>query len=300
MVRAKWGATLLALCVTCGGGASAVENGVSQQPVAGDGFSAAYLPPQGVFEVLNYSFFRSADRVNDGGGRRVSARDFNLLLYGDAVRTLYVHTLSFLGADVASQAIVPLLHADMTSSGRSSSTSGVGDITVTPLLLSWHHSDALHGLAGFDFNLPTGAYDKNAFINLGAHHFSFDPFYGVTYTVPDGPEVMVAGFFNVNTENSATHYRGGNEVLCNFALGWNVGAWSLGSQGSAWTQVTDDRQNGVSVGSDGNRGQTLTVGPSVRYVLAPNAFAFAWWEHDFIAHHVAQGDRATLKVAILF
>lgn len=291
---------LVFVCVAWGHPAIAVESATSQQPIAGDGFSAAYLPPQGVFEVLNYSFYRSADRVNDRNGHGVTPQDFNLQIYGDAVRTLYVHRLTFLGADIASQAIVTFMHADLTSSGRSGSTSGIGDMTVTPLMLSWHHSDALHGLAGFDFNLPTGAYDKNAFINLGAHHFSFDPFYGVTYTVPNGPEVMVAAFYNVNTENSATHYLSGNEFLSNFALGWNVGPWTFGAQGSAWNQVTDDRQNGVSVGSDGNRGQMLMVGPSIRCVLAPNAFAFGWWEHDFIAHNAAQGDHVTLKFAILF
>ena len=288
------------LCAFQCSGALAVEGGASQQPIGGDGFSAAYLPPQGVFEVLNYTVFRTADRFNDGNGNRLSARDFNLFIYGDALRTLYVHRLSFLGADVASQAIVSYLHADLTASGRTSSTSGIGDVTVTPLLLSWNHSEALHGLAGLDFNLPTGAYDKNAFINLGTHHFSFDPFYGITYTVPDGPEVMVAAFYNVNTENSATHYRNGDEFLSNFAFGWNVGPWSLGVQGSVWTQVTDDRQNGRSVGTDGNRGQIVAAGPSVRYVLAPNAFGFAWWERDFVAHNATQGGRGILKVAILF
>jgi hypothetical protein len=288
------------IALLCSAAASATENGVSQQPIGGDGFLTPYLPPQGTTQLYSYTFYHRADRYNNGSGTAINAPDFNLQVFGESLRVLHVYHTQLLGGDLASQMVLPVANARLTNAGDFAMKTGIGDMTVTPVMVGWHYSSEAHALAGLDFNLPTGQYDPTSTVNIGQNHFSFDLFYAVAYTKPNGPNAFLATFLNFNTKNNATGYRNGDEFLLNYAFGWNVGQSGAGVQGSFWNQLTDDHVNGQKVSDDGNRSHLFSIGPSIFTILNGPVYLFAWWERDFVARNTSQGDRVTLKAIFFF
>jgi hypothetical protein len=75
-------------------------------------------------------------------------------------------------------AILPIVSqspATCRAGGRASKF-GIGDITIDPFVLAWHHSPELHTAFALDINLPTGAYDKNdPRTSIGANYYSYEP-----------------------------------------------------------------------------------------------------------------------------
>jgi hypothetical protein len=64
--------------------------------------------------------------------------------------------------------------------------SGLGDMVLDPFV-AWHYPN-LHVVAGIDFFLPTGDFDKDEAINPGAGYWSIEPLVALTYLSDDGYE----------------------------------------------------------------------------------------------------------------
>lgn len=101
------------------------------------------------------------------------------------------------------------------------------------------------------------------------------------------------------TRNKATDYRTGQEFHTDFAVAYNFNPVTVGLNGYYYKQMTDDKQNGVSVGDDGYKGETLALGPVVRYQAGKVPISFQY-QHEMFAHNRPQGDNFWLKAAFRF
>lgn len=294
-VNAKYiaGAAVSAVALLAGA-AQATEGGASIYPNGVETFLVGALPPPG-FHFVNSTNYYHATRVNDGDGDKAMPH-FRLNVVADSLKFVHVSETKLLGANVASQVIIPIVDMDVNVNGAKDDKTGLGDITVTPLILGWHF-DKMHYVAALDFNVPTGRYSKTDIANLGVNYFQLEPVFAVTYLDPKGLEVSAKFMYDFNDTNDATDYSSGNEFHMDFVAGWHVDNWVAGVSGYYYKQTTDDKVHGVSVGTDGNRGEAFAVGPSVNYNFG-KVMLWASWQSELYTENRAEGDKFWLRLAL--
>ncbi len=69
----------------------------------------------------------------------------------------------------------------------------------------------------------------------------------------------------------------------------------LGVQGTFLKQFTDDTQDGVKVGSDGFRGQTVAIGPQLRDMWGPASGVVVKYQHAFAVRNRPRGDKLWMQ-----
>jgi len=293
-------ASIIALVVVP---ASTAKEGADQYPNGAENWFAGATPPPGLY-FLNYFGYYSGQLRNGSGDKA--------LLYGatpqvdatfDAFRFLEMTRFKFLGANYGVHAIVPVVYQSMNMNGRNSTT-GVGDITVDPLILGWHQ-EHWHAAAAFDIDLPTGAYNQNdPRVSIGAHYYSFEPLVAFSYMPKAGWEASTKLMYNLKTTNAATNYHSGQDFHMDYLVGRHVGSWMIGASGYALKQVTDDRVNGQTMAAvpglwdTGRRGQVLAVGPSIGYNNKHHMSFIAQWQHETLVQNRFGGDKVWFKMII--
>jgi hypothetical protein len=149
------------------------------------------------------------------------------------------------------------------------SVSGLGDLTVLPVMLAWKFGDwQLDGL--LPIYAPTGSYEKGRLGNTGLNYWTFDPIVGVIYShKASGFNAMLHAGYAINTENTDTNYKSGDllhlEGVIQQFLPVGSGILSLGVEGFYFDQITGDSGSGAKLGDF--KGQTYGLGPVLGYVL---------------------------------
>ena len=283
--------------VTCASPVFASEGGGSAYPNGAETLGVAQLPPPGTY-VISYSSYYNASRFNDADGNS-QVPDFKVEALAETARLVNVTDIKIFGATWAQQVFIPLVDLSVDAAGAHGHKSGIGDITINPLVLSWSKG-ANHWVVTMDINAPTGRYNKNDMANIGRHYWTFEPVVAFTHAKPEGGvEASVKLMYDFNTRNTATDYKTGQEFHTDFALGYKVGKWTAGMDGYYYRQVTDDTQYGVKVGDNGYKGEALALGPVVRYQAGTVPIWFQW-QHEVMAHNRTQGDRFWIKAALQF
>lgn len=278
------------------GQGNAAENGNTQYAPGASQFYAGAIPPiEGLFFLSQTSHF-SADRVNDGNGNEIPI-DFEVRATAETLRFLYVSDVHIGDATLWGQLVVPLLNLELDSRFASDDRFGVADITAT-LGLAWHPDRMQTFAFGIDLAMPTGSYDADRFANPGLNHWSIQPTIAYKFFDPLGLDISLASRLIFNTENPATDYTSGTELVIDYAVGWNIGNVKIGATGYYLKQLTDDEGPGVA--PDGHRGEGFAVGPSFTYSFNPGMQVSASWQHDVFAKNRAQGDAVWVNFATKF
>ncbi|MCK0505385.1 SphA family protein [Aromatoleum anaerobium] len=286
------------LCGICTVSSVHAKEGGDQYANGAENWFAGAVPPPGNY-FLNY-FGHVSGKLRDNDGHKVRApngKDIELNAIFDALRFIKVTETQVLGANYGWAAILPIVDLSIDVAGSKHGRTGIGDATITPLLLSWH-SPKWHYAVGLDINLPTGAFDENdpPGKNIGANYYSVEPVFGVTYLNKDGWEVSGKFMYNWKTKNDDTHYQSGDEFHMDFLVGKHFGPWSVGVSGYYLKQLTDDKLHGDKVGPDGNRGQVFAVGPSIKYETAGKSHLIFQWQHESNVENRFQGDKLWFKL----
>lgn len=272
------------------------KEGGDQYPNGAENWFAGAIPPPGNY-FINY-FGNWSGTMRDGSGNKVrpAGKDIKLNATFNALRFLKATETQVLGANYSWAVLVPIVRLSVETPAGKASRTGIGDATLTPLILSWH-SPEWHYLLGLDINLPTGAYDKNDHPgkNLGENYYSFEPVFAATYLNSSGWEVSGKFMYNVKTKNKDTDYRSGDEFHMDYLVGKHFGPWSVGVSGYYLKQITNDRQNGAKVGSDGNRGQVFAAGPSIKYQTKSNSQLIFQWHRETSLENRFGGDKVWFK-----
>lgn len=279
-------------------GAVQAKEGGDQYPNGAENWFAGAVPPPGNYFINYFGHYHGKLKDGSGNDANVGGRTPTVDATFDALRFVQVTHRTLLGGSWAWHVIVPVVdqRLDIAPLGGKDGATGLGDITIDPLILAWHGPE-WHYAVGLDINLPTGAYDKNdPRKSIGANYYSAEPLFAVSYLGHNGWEVSAKFMYNIKTRNKDTDYQSGDEFHMDYLVGKNVGAWAFGVSGYYLKQVSDDKVGGVKVGPDGNRGQVFAIGPSVKYQTAGGTHLIGYWQHETEVENRFGGDKLWLKM----
>ena len=282
-------ASLVALMATHAG---ATEGGGSIYPHGVENYMAGALPPPGLYGIV-YGNSYSADRVNDKDGNDLHIPGFKVSANVVAPRLVWVPGIKVLGGDLVVHTIVPLVSLKVQAGGNSQSKSGLGDMTVG-VGTGFHHSQNLHSVLAVDAMLSTGAYTKDDLANIGRNYSAVEPVYAISYIDPNGFNADAKFGYLINTKNSSTDYKSGQEFHFDYSAGWGIGnGLTVGAGGYVYQQMTADSRAGVTL--DGSKGSAIAAGPSLKYDSGKGWFVTAKWQQEMSVKNRAQGSALWLK-----
>ena len=226
-------------------------------------------------------------------------RTFETTVLGGAHYT-FAMALPYTWVDITANVQTPL-----GTVRRHSEVSGLGDLTVLPVMLAWKTGDWQID-AILPIYAPTGSYEKGRLGNTGLNYWTFDPTIGVVYSnKAAGFNAMLHTGYAMNTENSATQYQSGSllhfdGVIQQF-LPVGPGFLTLGAEGFYFYQVTGDSGAGASLGDF--KGMTAGLGPVLGYILPLGQQALSVelkWLAEVDTKKRLEGDYLWLKVVYKF
>ena len=275
----------------------ATERGGGCYPNGVEGIMLGVMPPPGLY-YLNYSLYYSADRMNDSDGDKLPV-DLDLDMIANVSRFVYVTEYRMLGANYGMYVTIPLLSVDVsldTPGGNfDDSSSGLGDVTVSPMMLSWH-SKNIHTAAAFQITAPIGQYDAKSRANTGRNYWMLESILATTLLTDNGLELSTKFMYDINSENNDTHYKSGQEFHFDYATAYHMGFWAYGITGYFYKQVSDDGGTGAV---DGNRGQAFAAGPAIWYKHKNMSFE-ARYQKEMLVENRPEGEKFWLKVIWAF
>ena len=175
-----------------------------------------------------------------------------------------------LGAWWGFEAVVVAAHVNAGSGGV---VGGLGDLTVSPLVLQWKAlkfgRSQLNQRVVLDFELPVGEYRQDTPVSLSGHAFTIHPYYAFTFFPSKKIETSwrVHYLYNgVNNDpsvgNHARSSRAGQAVHLNATVAYGLphGIWA-GANGYLLEQITAPRINDASVPASPER--IGSIGPGM-------------------------------------
>jgi len=284
-MKKLWLACVLAVAVCTG--AWATEGGGGAYPNGAEGFMTGALPPPGSY-FLDYVMYYTADKMAGPNGDGV-VPDFDLDVIANVFRFVYVTKAQVLGGSYAAHVFVPVVDLDVSVPGMSDSKTGLGDIIVDPFILGWH-SKNLHCVSGIDVYIPSGNYEAMDLANVSRGYWTIEPVVAVTYLGDGGLDVSAKMMYDFNLENSDTDYTSGQEFHVDYSVAQKIGAFAAGVGGYYYKQTTDDKSDNVAVVENG-KGQTLAVGPQVKYDYKNMSFMLKY-QFEMETENRPEGDKA--------
>ena len=298
------------LMLTCHQIAFASEFGVSTyRPGLMDLF-AGYLAPPGTTLVKTYFLFQdaSSNAVTQNG--RIEA-DAHTTTYTSALFTAHITGLPMLGSYWAFGAITQIRIAaqslrvgpvGLSVAPQTSTVGGLGDLIVLPVMLNWNFGQ-FHLMTALAFYAPTGSYDRQRIINIGTNRWAVEPDLGLTWMDKEhGRHASVYVGYTINSENTASDYRSGQEFHADFVLAQHLPhGFVVGMAGYALQQTTADSGRGAIFGAF--RGRVLALGPLVGKTVdlwkLPVTFS-AKYDFEFAAQNRSTGNELWLTGALRF
>jgi hypothetical protein len=267
-------ATALA-CIVATGSVQAAETAFSLYPLGSMAFGAGGTPPPGLYVTTALGYYKGDFRANNLVGG-VATVGLTVKFLQEQLNLLYAPATNFLDGQFAVSVNIPggcvSLDAALVLGpiNRSASTSGCGfgDMWARAQL-GWTIGDFSHTVFVTGF-APTGRYDTGFNPNVGLNRPAGDIMWAASWLERTiGIDFSGAVGYTVNAENTATHYKSGDEVHFEWAIGKKFGpTLTLGFAGYNYWQVTDDSGAGAVLGPF--RGQTNGVGPAINYLTQIN------------------------------
>jgi len=189
---------------------------------------------------------------------------------------------------------------------RSSSTNGLGDIVLMPLMLNYN----VHPDFNVNFRVgayaPTGEYKVGRLANTGKNFWTIEPVLGLMYFgQKNGFEASAFFGADFNTENEDTDYQSGTQVHVDGTLAQHFPLFGdlagAGVSAYYYKQVTADSGDGATLGDF--KGKTVGIGPVVSHVtsLWGNDTIFELkWLHEVETENRLKGDIVWLKAVFKF
>ncbi|WP_332671922.1 SphA family protein [Aromatoleum sp.] len=300
----------VALATAVVGNATAKEGG-DQYPNGAENWLAGAVPPPGNY-FLNYFGYYDA-KLRDGDGDKVPGT--SVRAWFDALRFIKMTNTKILGGDWGMHLIVPFVSQDVKLGGPGASASGVGDITINPIIVAWHTPN-LHWTVALDFNLPTGKYESgDPRKSIGTNYWSIEPIFAVTWLSDSGWELSGKFMYNIKRKNEdfrpapgapKMDYDSGDDFHMDYVAGKHFGPWAVGLSGYYLKQTTDDELEGETLAavpglwSRGRKGEVFAIGPSVSYTAKSGTMFIAQWQRETSAENRFRGDKAWFKLVLPF
>ena len=126
---------------------------------------------------------------------------------------------------------------------------------------------------------PTGSYQPQKAVTSGHNDYFFSPNVAATYlTKPnflgDGVELYARLFYDHSLENPYDHYRNGDVINLDFAVGERRGRWTFGAAGFAATELGHDLIEGRPVPLHGDYFEAVKLRPILSYDVPQLGMSF--------------------------
>lgn len=183
-----------------------------------------------------------------------------------------------------------------------STLAGPGDTIFVPYMSSWNFGQ-FHLSGALLLYAPTGSYDRQRVIDIGTNRWAIEPDIGFTWmSEGTGREFSLFTGYTINSENTATHYRSGDEYHADFAAAQHLPHdFVLAVAGYAFQQTTADSGSGAQLGPF--KGRVLALGPLVGKTFTIRGFPITFtvkYEFEFAAQNRDSGDDLWLVAAYQF
>lgn len=295
--------------------ALATEGGGNSYAVGIETHYSGVMFQDGLHMLAYYAYYDAPDNRDNAGHSNGKLAYFHSKVNTLAVRLSYVWPgVKLFGASVETRAALPVPSIDLSLGvarpaalgplDRSGVRTSVGDLSFAPLLLGWR-APTVHQVAGIEGFIPIGSYDAKRPVNTGRNYYQVAPFYAVTWLpkqhalLPDTSQFSAKLRYAHNGRNDDTAYRSGDELTLEYSAGVPVSAkMALGVNGFIYQQTSDDRQNGVLVNGDGNRGRVKAIGPYLSYQFTPTISVIAKLQWDYAARNRAEGAKLWLQTKV--
>ncbi len=207
-----------------------------------------------------------------------------------------------LGAWWGTEAIVAAAHVN---AGSDAKVVGLGDLTVSPLVLQWKAlkvgSCQLNQRFVLDFELPVGEYRQTMPVSLSGHAFTVHPYYAITFFPTRKIETswrvhyLYNGVNNKPAGESSIHSsQAGQAVHFNATVAYSLphGVW-IGGNGYLFKQTTSPQIDGSAISTSPE--QVGSIGPGIvwdrgQYLLYANGY------HELGALNRPEGNKLVLRV----
>ena len=183
--------------------------------------------------------------------------------------------------------------------------SGLGDLTISPLVLQWKAlkfgSSQLNQRFVLDFEVPVGEYRQDTPISLSGHAFTVHPYYAFTFFPTKKVETSWRVHYLYNGRNNdpavgapAFSSQAGQAIHFNATAAYSLprGVW-LGENGYMLREITAPRINDLDISSSPE--QVGAIGPGIvwdrgQYLLYANGY------HEVGALNRPEGNKLVLRV----
>ncbi len=245
-----------------------------------------------------------APRFIDASGEAVPGQN-TIVAVASTTLVAYMPPFKVLGGNWGVEVLIPVVYADLATPAGSASTTGVGDLTFSPLV--WQAPPLALGAGqlfqrlDLDVVAPTGQYASRALITAGSHLWSVNPYYAFTWLATDGIETSWRLHYLWNSANDApgpgyeaTSIQPGQAIHFNGAASVAVvPELRVGVAGYFLRQMTDSQANGHPI--SGSQEQVAGLGPGfLAQVGALQVVANVYAE--FAVENRPQGTRANAVV----
>jgi hypothetical protein len=207
----------------------------------------------------------------------------------------WVSDFKILGGTYSAMATVPWAYVNQNTFGSKADRGGLGDITITPMQLSWSVAPGIFVSSGLGFTLPTGHFStQNNAVNMGTNTFTTTVSSGFSY-LRDGWNISSDFNYFFHTTNKTTNYRSGDEFLINWTVMKDLGPFSIGPVGYWRKQVQEDVNNGSFYGGVANgRAEQVAIGFGISKQFGP-VTASLNYTHDIRRQNTLSGDTVFLN-----
>nr|AIK66577.1 hypothetical protein [Arhodomonas sp. Seminole] len=289
--------------------ATALADAVQHYVPGVEGNKAASVPPPG-FYLRNYGVYYDSDDVkvdaisdNDGA---IPGGDDSATVKAVVSRAIWITEHKVLGADYGMEAIVPILDKEVDAMGLSESDSGLGDVFLSPLILTWHGAqyDAVFA-AGYWTDAFSDFYDDNPVAAAASAGQGYSnvmlTFGGTWYPTPERRWALslLNRYETLASEIESTDIEPGDNWVAEWGISYDVNpALTLGLVGyDSWQLTEDDAPAGVPTPKD----EVHAVGAQLSYRSKSLGMSFdAALYDEYHSEHRPEGTTARVIVTIPF
>jgi hypothetical protein len=260
----------------------------AHQPGVTIGMPSGSAPPAGVFFRLAPSYY-DYDMVDASGktsGTHVETTSVTPSL-------LWSTGWDILGAQTFMLANLPLVDIHARSPLAAKDATGLSNVYLSPLNLSWTLAPGVFVSAGMGVYLPWG----NG--GVGSDFTTWEQQVVFSY-LRDGWNLTLGAYYDVNGENALTHYTTGDRLYLDFTATKTFDGWEIGPVGYVVDQTTGDENTGMAYGPykpTFGRVQRIALGGLIGTQLGPVSVK-AYVTGEVYARNGASGVRSWLSLSL--
>lgn len=300
-------AMLLMMMVLFGSPVYSGENG-NAYPNGIEGLGCGVVPPPGVYWRM-YNYFYDADDLKDGHGDS-SPVDFDLSVYANANRFLWVTDYTLWGGDFFVSAMIPYVDTSIEITPPMApgpvvddEESGLGDLYVDAANLIWRGDQWQVG-GGLGFFAPTGEYDEDEPASPGKDMWTGMLTFAGTYWF-DREKTLSASVlarYEKHGEQDERDVTYGDDFHFEWGLGKTITRGvDVGLAGYCQWQLTKDSGSDVTWDKK-DKDRVFAAGPEIVVTIPPPVLLFISLRtaREFEAKDHSEGTTTTLTLTKVF